>query len=296
MAAIFRLGVVSCQWLASAELEADAVNGFDDIVAIHGRQFGADIADVAVDGAVRHLDVELIGGAHDLLAAEDERRPCQKCPEDSELDGREPKRGSRKLGEMLFGVDGKPALRQRSHGRLGILPARSHATQDDVHPCYEFARAEGFCDIVVTADLQAQYTIDLVVTGGEKQDRNVRGLSDFAAHIQAVEFRHADIQNDQIRPVGGEAGQRFLAVARLEDSHSGLLECNTDDLADVQVVVYDENAVRQRSLREVVRAVESDAGDDEHEPKRDQHHPDESRDAPPGQQIDLNIEIEAEDR
>src|SRR5215208_8206013 len=112
MAAIFRPGVVSCLRLASAELEADAVNGFDDVVAVHGRQLGADIADMAVDGAVRHLDVELIGRTHDLLAAEDERRPRQKCPENSELDGCEPKRATRKLGEMLFGVDGQPTLRQ----------------------------------------------------------------------------------------------------------------------------------------------------------------------------------------
>src|SRR5436305_263490 len=45
-----------------------------------------------------------------------------------------------------------------------------------------------------------------------------------------------------------------------------------------------------------IRAVQNDAGDDEHEPECDQHHPDESRDAPPGQQIDLNIEVEAQDR
>jgi hypothetical protein len=102
---------------------------------------------------------------------------------------------------------------------LRILTARSHATQDDVHPCDEFARAEGLGDIVVAADLQTQYAIDLVVAGGEKKDRHVRGLSDFAADVQAVEFRHADIQNDQIRPVGGKSGQCFLAVAGLEDSH-----------------------------------------------------------------------------
>jgi hypothetical protein len=32
------------------------------------------------------------------------------------------------------------------------------------------------------------------------------------------------------------------------------------------------------------------------ESQHDQYHPDESRDAPPGQQVDLNIEIEAQDR
>src|SRR4026209_291117 len=103
-AAISRVRAGSCLRLASPELEADAMNGFDDVVAVHGGQLGADIADVAVDGAVRHLDVELIVRAHDLLAAEDQRWPCQKRPENSEFDGREPKRGARKLGEMLLGV------------------------------------------------------------------------------------------------------------------------------------------------------------------------------------------------
>ena len=161
------------------------MNGFDDIVAIYGGQLGADIADVAVDGAVRYLDVELIGRIHDLLAAEDERWPCQKCPEDSKLDGREPKRGARKLGEMLLGVDGEPALRQRGHGRLCILPARSHAAQDNVHPRYEFARAEGLGDVIVTADLEAQHAIDFVVARGKKQDWKVRRLSDFPADVPA---------------------------------------------------------------------------------------------------------------
>ncbi len=89
------------------------MNGFDDVVAVHGGQLGADIADVTVDGAIRHLNIELISGAHDLLAAEDERRPRQECPENSELDGRQAKRRAGELGNVLFGVDGQPALRQR---------------------------------------------------------------------------------------------------------------------------------------------------------------------------------------
>src|SRR5918912_1497148 len=92
--AISRVRAMSCQRLASAELEADAVNGLDDVVAVNGRKLGADVADVAVDGAIRHLDVELIGGAHNLVAAEHEGRPRQEGPEDSELDRRQPKRSA----------------------------------------------------------------------------------------------------------------------------------------------------------------------------------------------------------
>ena len=100
-----------------------------------------------------------------------------------------------------------------------------------------------------TADLEAQHAIDFVIASGEKQDWKVRGFSDFPADVQAVEFRHPDVQNDQVRLVASKARQCFLAVARLEYGHAGFLECDMDNLADVQVVVYDENAVRQTSLR-----------------------------------------------
>ena len=169
--------------------------------------------------------------------------------QDPELDGGEAKRRARELGDVLLRIDRQSALRKRGRGCLCVLPARSHAAQDDVHPGDEFARAEGLRDVIVTADLEAQHAIDLVVARGEKQDRNVRGFSDFPADVQAVEFRHADIQNDQVRPVAGKAGQCFLAVARLEYGHPGLLQCDTDDLADMQVVVNDQDTVGQTSLR-----------------------------------------------
>src|SRR3954447_8672430 len=102
MAAISRLSAVSCRRLAAAELEADAMDGFDDIGAIHRGKLGADIANMAIDGAVRNLDVELVGGIHDLLAAEYHGRPGQKRPEDPELDGGQAKRRARKCRDMLL--------------------------------------------------------------------------------------------------------------------------------------------------------------------------------------------------
>ena len=127
--------------------------------------------------------------------------------------------------------------------------AHGRAAQDDVHPRDEFARAEWLGDIIVAADLEAEHAVDLVVARRKKQDRNVGGFSDFPADVQSVEFRHADIQNDEVRPVAGEAGQCFLAVPRLEYGHPGLAERDPDDLANMQVVVNDEDTVRQASLR-----------------------------------------------
>src|SRR5882672_224957 len=122
MAAISRRSAASCLRLAAAELEADAMDGFDDVVAIHSGKFGADIANMAVDGAVRDLDVELIGGIHDLLTAENHRWPRQKCPEDSKLDSGQAKRRARERRDMLFRIDRKSALGKRG-GRLGIRSA-----------------------------------------------------------------------------------------------------------------------------------------------------------------------------
>ena len=137
-------------------------------------------------------------------------------------------------------------------GRILLQPARNRAAQDHVDARDKFARAERLCDVVVAADLEPQHTVDLVVAGGEEQDRDIGGFADLPADVEAVEFRHADIEHDEIGPVAGEAGQRLLAVARLEHGHAGFLERDADDLADMEVIVDDEDTVRQKLLRKMI--------------------------------------------
>src|SRR5262249_55032092 len=57
-----------------------------------------------------------------------------------------------------------------------------------------------------------------------------------------------DIEHNEVRPVVGKTAQRFLAVARFRDGHGGLLQRDPDDLADVQVVVDNEDTVGQPPL------------------------------------------------
>src|ERR1700712_2695028 len=179
MAAISLARAPSCLRLASPELETDTVNGFDDIVAIDSGKLGADVANVAVDGAVGDLDVELIGGVHDLLATENHRGPRQERPQDSKFDGGQAQREAGELRDMLFGIDRKLALGKRRRF-LCVRPA-GHAAQNDVNAGNEFARAEGFGDVIVAADLKAEHAVDLVVARRKKQDRNVGGLANFPA-------------------------------------------------------------------------------------------------------------------
>src|SRR4029077_12785369 len=90
----------SSQWFAIAELEAEAVHGLDGASAIGGGKLCADVANVAVDGAGGHLDVQLIGRRHDLFAVEERGRPCQNRAQDAEFDGREPQRDIAEPGQM----------------------------------------------------------------------------------------------------------------------------------------------------------------------------------------------------
>jgi hypothetical protein len=149
-------------------------------------------------------------------------------------------------------IDGQRALRQRGSSRRRIHLARADAAQDHVDPRDQLARAERLCHVIVAADLEFQHAIDLVVARGEKQDRHVGGLSDLAADFKPVKLGHADVEDDEVRPVGGKAGQALFAVARFGHGHAGLAQRHADDFADVQVVVDSKDAVGQFHLRSAI--------------------------------------------
>src|SRR6266702_7454901 len=240
MAAICR-APRSCLFLAAAELEADAMDCFDHAVAALRRELCADVADVAVDGAVGDLDVELIGRAHQLLAVEHRGWPGQERAQDAELDRGQFQRCAGEGRYMLLGIDQEAALRQRGSAGLGIASAGAEPAQDDIDPRHQLAWAERFCHVIVATDLEAKNAVDLLVARRQEQDRYVRVFAHLAADIEAVELRHADVEHDQVRPVGGKAAERLLAVARLDHVHAGFLQGDADDLADVAFVVDDEN-------------------------------------------------------
>jgi hypothetical protein len=127
--------------------------------------------------------------------------------------------------------------------------SRADAAQDHVHSRDQLARAERLCDVIVAADLQPQHAIDLVVARGEKQDRHVGGPSDLPAHFEPVELGHADVEDDEVRSVGGKAGEALLAVARLGHGHAGFSERHPNDFADVQIVVDGKDAMGHVGLR-----------------------------------------------
>ena len=115
------------------------------------------------------------------------------------------------------------------------------APQDRAHAGHQLARAEGLRQVVVAAELEPEDTVDLLVLRGEKDDRHVRAAPQPPADLGAVELRHHDVEDDEVGRLAGEALERLLAVGGLDRAEARLREREGDDLADVGVVIDDQD-------------------------------------------------------
>jgi hypothetical protein len=132
----------------------------------------------------------------------------------------------------------------RPRPRLGERAAA--ALEDGADPGHDFARGEGLHDIIVAAELEAEHPVDLVVARGEEEDRQVALRAQPAADFEAVHPRHVDVEHDEIGPVALDRLERRLAVAGLAGLHPRLAEREGEQLADMGVVVDEEDLVAHR--------------------------------------------------
>ena len=66
-------------------------------------------------------------------------------------------------------------------------------------------------------------------------------------HIEAAHLRQIDVQQDDIRLVLLDSGERFLAVSSLVHDVAALLEEADQQIANVLVIVYYQNVKAHRS-------------------------------------------------
>lgn len=93
------------------------------------------------------------------------------------------------------------------------------SAEDGFHAGGEFARTEGFDEVVVSADFEADDTIDLGGSGGEEDDGHVGARANGFAEFEAGAVGQADIEHDEsegLRSEGGESGLAGGAPVRLE--------------------------------------------------------------------------------
>src|SRR5207237_1732909 len=108
----------------------------------------------------------------------------------------------------------------------------------------QLARAERFGDVVVGADLQTEHLVHFGGTGREHQYRQLRQplvRPQDATDLEAVHARQHEIEDHQMRPLFAQQRERLLPVRRLERSEALLLEVVAHQLANVGLVLDDEN-------------------------------------------------------
>ena len=169
----------------------------------------AQLADVHVDHPVDDGLPMLVDPLEKLLPGEDPAAGSQQGPQKPELHC-----GQFQLpvvqGHPVPGVVELQAAARQDFGarRFGSGPA-----QNRLDPLDQLAGAEGFDHVVVGAQGESEDTVDLLLAGGQKQDRHRGDLAQFATDFPAVGPGEHDVENDKPRRPAPRQLQGCGAVA-----------------------------------------------------------------------------------
>ena len=119
--------------------------------------------------------------------------------------------------------------------RRGFL--RIGAPQDRLDAFDEQALRERLPDEVVGAHLETEQFVDLLVLGGQEDDRQVGLLAQAAQQFHAVHARHLDVEDGEVGRVGLEPVERRRAVGIGLDPVALGFERQGHRCEDVAVVV-----------------------------------------------------------
>jgi hypothetical protein len=160
------------------ETVTEPVKGVDHIKGIVDRpELFAQPFDVSVDRAIIDIDVLIVGGIHQRIAALDHARAARQRLQDQELSD-----GQRYIGilpgaDVPLGIDAQqPALQHFGIDFLALAAVRclrSHAAQHYLDALDQEPLRERFADEIVRAHVKAEQFVDLLVLGGEKDYRHV---------------------------------------------------------------------------------------------------------------------------
>ena len=138
--------------------------------------------------------------------------------------------------DIGFGVhfDG-PEAQDPTGGRL------SRAFQHGIHPRDQFVGIERFDDVIVSAEAKAGQLVQILRKGGDHDDRRIPFPPDAIQHLDAIELRQANVEENQIRSQHGEMRQRYFSVAGPDGSVSFANEIGVQNLNNIGVVFDDQN-------------------------------------------------------
>jgi len=127
--------------------------------------------------------------------------------------------------------------------RFRVAPRGRRASQDRLHPGDELAGVERLRQVVVGPHLEPDDLVNVLVAGGQHQDRNVPALADPPANLDAVHVRKHQVEHDQSRLLGLDLRERISAGSDGLDAVARLLQVQRDERSDRGLVLDDEHGL-----------------------------------------------------
>jgi len=85
-------------------------------------------------------------------------------------------------------------------------------TESHAHPREQLADTEGLAEIVIGAGVERRDLVGLLAARGEDDDRHRAPLAKPRDHLQSVDVRQAEVDDDDIRLPARGLDEPFLAV------------------------------------------------------------------------------------
>ena len=126
---------------------------------------------------------------------------------------------------------------------VGQAPAPG-AAQHRPDPQGQLAGAEWLGDVIVGTGLEADHPIGLLAQRGQHHDGDGPLRAQSPAHFQAVDAGQHQVQDDQVRRLGGDPAQSLVAVANAFHMVPIARQVTPDDISQGRVIIDHDDASR----------------------------------------------------
>jgi len=177
-----------------------------------GFDLAPDTADQHVDAAFERAGAAALGEIEQAVARQHAAGPLAEGSQQVEFGAGHRDPCARRVAQFPQAEIDPPAEKgERGRAIGGADRLRGGlAAQHRVDPGQQFARVEGFCEIVVGAHLEAKDAVDIFAARGQHDDRRLRFGADFSAQAQAVLAGQHDVEDQQIDAVVGHRTDHFV--------------------------------------------------------------------------------------
>ena len=126
-------------------------------------------------------------------------------------------------------------------GRCGVVVRSAGPAEECAHAAPELADRERLRDVVVRAELEPEHRVELVVAGGQHDDRHRALCAQSLADLEPVELRQHDVEHDEVDRLLGEPPERLLSIPRRNDSKAVAFEWIGEEFLNRVLVVDEED-------------------------------------------------------